>query len=310
MDNQVTELNATLDEQTVNISVVDTISTQDNIDVETEQQVQTEEHDQDNDSDNILDDNNNNVEQKTSIKHFLTKVVDGNVVHQKRSENIKRAIKCLTPIDKQSVIYKITKDLRTIPVLFGSTKNTGQWEWRNKNTQQFFDKKNALNIKVAKYNMRSNRQNYILNLLSKRTDATNLYQYITDLSIKQFNAVIKNEFCEYQFENDTLKNIVRRFVESCKRKDDEFKKLKINVRVNCEKCGRCGEQHSNYSVKLDSNSVPYVICENTNKRIDVLLNPVNIDTHSLHSLRDIMYGTQFQIVGGDTDDIERLKNLM
>ena len=34
-------------------------------------------------------------------------------------------------------------------------------------------------------------------------------------------------------------------------------------------CGRCGESHSGYSGKLDSKGVEYVVCGNTNKRMNV-----------------------------------------
>ena len=35
------------------------------------------------------------------------------------------------------------------------------------------------------------------------------------------------------------------------------------------KCSRCGESHSNYSGKLDSNGIEYVVCGLTNKRMNV-----------------------------------------
>ena len=34
-------------------------------------------------------------------------------------------------------------------------------------------------------------------------------------------------------------------------------------------CGRCGKPHEGYSGKLDANNVEYVVCENTNKRMNV-----------------------------------------
>jgi len=36
-----------------------------------------------------------------------------------------------------------------------------------------------------------------------------------------------------------------------------------------DKCGRCGEPHFNYSGKLDKNNIEYVICEYTNKRMNI-----------------------------------------
>lgn len=36
-----------------------------------------------------------------------------------------------------------------------------------------------------------------------------------------------------------------------------------------DKCGRCGEAHSDYSGKLDKNGVEYVVCGRTHKRMDV-----------------------------------------
>lgn len=36
------------------------------------------------------------------------------------------------------------------------------------------------------------------------------------------------------------------------------------------KCGRCGEAHSNYSGKLDKDNIEYVVCGVTHKRMNVL----------------------------------------
>jgi uncharacterized membrane protein len=44
---------------------------------------------------------------------------------------------------------------------------------------------------------------------------------------------------------------------------------KTKNKWNTIKCGRCGESHNNYTGKLDSNNIEYVICENTHKRMNV-----------------------------------------
>lgn len=36
-----------------------------------------------------------------------------------------------------------------------------------------------------------------------------------------------------------------------------------------DKCGRCGNPHSGYSGKLDKNNVEYVVCQSSNKRMNV-----------------------------------------
>jgi len=36
-----------------------------------------------------------------------------------------------------------------------------------------------------------------------------------------------------------------------------------------KKCGRCKNSHYNYSGKLDKNNIEYIICENTNKRMNI-----------------------------------------
>lgn len=46
-----------------------------------------------------------------------------------------------------------------------------------------------------------------------------------------------------------------------------MKKTKNKWKTN--NCGRCGEIHENYRGKLDVNNIEYVVCENTNKRINV-----------------------------------------
>jgi len=36
-----------------------------------------------------------------------------------------------------------------------------------------------------------------------------------------------------------------------------------------KRCGRCGKAHSGYSGKLDANGIEYVVCGETNKRMNV-----------------------------------------
>ena len=35
------------------------------------------------------------------------------------------------------------------------------------------------------------------------------------------------------------------------------------------RCGRCGKPHTGYSGKLDKNNIEYVVCQCTNKRMNV-----------------------------------------
>lgn len=44
---------------------------------------------------------------------------------------------------------------------------------------------------------------------------------------------------------------------------------KTGIKWKTNKCGRCGESHYGYSGKLDKNNIEYVICESTNKRINI-----------------------------------------
>ena len=44
---------------------------------------------------------------------------------------------------------------------------------------------------------------------------------------------------------------------------------KTGRKWHTDKCGRCEEPHSGYSGKLDSTGVEYVVCERTNKRMNV-----------------------------------------
>jgi len=44
---------------------------------------------------------------------------------------------------------------------------------------------------------------------------------------------------------------------------------KTGNKWSTEKCSRCEEAHTNYSGKLDKNNVEYVVCEITNKRMNV-----------------------------------------
>lgn len=36
-----------------------------------------------------------------------------------------------------------------------------------------------------------------------------------------------------------------------------------------ERCGRCGGKHTGYSGKFDKNNIEYVICGETNKRMNI-----------------------------------------
>lgn len=44
---------------------------------------------------------------------------------------------------------------------------------------------------------------------------------------------------------------------------------KTNNKWKTDKCGRCGLRHENYTGKLDSNGIEYVVCGYTNKRMNV-----------------------------------------
>ncbi len=52
-----------------------------------------------------------------------------------------------------------------------------------------------------------------------------------------------------------------------------------------ESCGRCGTPHGGYSGKLDRNDVEYVVCQITNKRMNVAASPDN--------LRSLLYFTKW-----------------
>lgn len=53
---------------------------------------------------------------------------------------------------------------------------------------------------------------------------------------------------------------------------------KSGNRWKTDKCSRCGESHTNYSGKLDVNNVEYVVCGNTNKRMNV--SGIGVEGHS------------------------------
>lgn len=44
---------------------------------------------------------------------------------------------------------------------------------------------------------------------------------------------------------------------------------KTNNKWSTKCCGRCGEPHSGYTGKLDKHGVEYVVCGETNKRMNV-----------------------------------------
>jgi hypothetical protein len=48
-----------------------------------------------------------------------------------------------------------------------------------------------------------------------------------------------------------------------------MKTRKTGNKWRTENCGRCHEEHVGYSGKLDARGVEYVVCQNTNKRINV-----------------------------------------
>ena len=49
------------------------------------------------------------------------------------------------------------------------------------------------------------------------------------------------------------------------------------------KCGRCGEKHTGYSGKLDSEDVEYVVCGSTHKRMNV----------QQHTITDVAFNTKW-----------------
>jgi transcription elongation factor Elf1 len=44
---------------------------------------------------------------------------------------------------------------------------------------------------------------------------------------------------------------------------------KTNTKWTTFCCGRCGEQHVDYTGKLDKNGIEYVVCGTTSKRMNV-----------------------------------------
>lgn len=249
-------------------------------------------------------------------KRFLTVVAD-DVVNQKGTDKLGQALSCLAPTSKKSMIYCITKDNRAIPIISGKKSgDTFEWAWRSKNYQEYNDRTNRYKLPVlsAVNPAPCKRHSSLLSIFkSKEEEFPEIVQdreKLECLSTKKFISMLKTAFEQFTFTSEKSKAMVKEFVNYCAKRDAEFESRKTNVKVNCEKCGRCGERHTNYSVKLDSHKVPYVICGVTNKRVDILLNKVEIDTHSLHSLRDIMFGTVFTIVSGSQEEIQKLKSLL
>jgi intracellular sulfur oxidation DsrE/DsrF family protein len=61
---------------------------------------------------------------------------------------------------------------------------------------------------------------------------------------------------------------------------------KTGRKWSTQNCGRCGESHKEYSGKLDKDGVEYVVCGNTNSRINV--------EPQLSELRDIAFFTKWE----------------
>lgn len=64
---------------------------------------------------------------------------------------------------------------------------------------------------------------------------------------------------------------------------------KSGNKYSTEKCGRCGEEHQNYSGKLDAKDVEYVVCGNMHKRMNIS------DTNSIRY--SLLYLTQWNKMG-------------
>lgn len=45
---------------------------------------------------------------------------------------------------------------------------------------------------------------------------------------------------------------------------------------NTNKCGRCGEAHSHCIGMLDENHVEYIVCEKTNKRMNIVVSSTDL----------------------------------
>ena len=53
---------------------------------------------------------------------------------------------------------------------------------------------------------------------------------------------------------------------------------KTNSKWYTANCGRCGEAHYGYTGKLDSKGIEYVVCERTNKRMNISGNGISGNT--------------------------------
>lgn len=257
-----------------------------------------------------------------SEKKFITKVIDtNNVVQQRRTENLYAAIKCLNPVDSNSTICKMLKYGRIVSIIRGheimiDDKPSIVWAWRSRRDQEHNDRKNRYKLTVIEENKKSLSRRQLLclerieSVKVKNQHASKFdYDNVKRLSFKQFNLFIQTAFGDFTCRSDEIKKALVEFAKECNARDADYQQRQIEVYVRCERCGRCGETHEDYRVKLDSHNVPYVICGVTQKRIDVLFDK-EINMHSLHSLRDILYGTHFTVTHGNEEDIAKLLKLV
>jgi hypothetical protein len=88
---------------------------------------------------------------------------------------------------------------------------------------------------------------------------------------------------------------LEKFALENKKREEIAAKYKLNVKVATVKCGCCGKAHHGYTVKLDDKKVPYVICGEKDKRIDVMLEHIQPAVSGLKQLRAMLYSTIFYV---------------
>lgn len=249
-------------------------------------------------------------------QYVTTTISSDGVVQQRQNENLYKALNCLIPVSSECEICKVVKSGKLVTIIRGycNTEGTWEWAWRSRMDQDHNDRKNRLKLHALseKTKVLTDKHNACCIKLEPHDNSTEQakkdYENIKRLSTKQFNLFVDTHFEGFVC-CDITKALLNEFIVEYQ-EPTQTKSNKINVNVSCVKCGRCGESHVGQQVYLDDNNIPFVTCCNTNKRVDVLMNISKIDLHTLHSLRNIMYGTVFTIDDGDKEANDKLKQML
>lgn len=146
----------------------------------------------------------------------------------------------------------------------------------------------------------------------KKSAMTKDLSYLKNMNPKTFINLFDTEFVGATFEHKRSLAICLKLVQKSKDREEQYKRSLTSVVVRTIKCAHCGRPHTELNVRFDQDfekiNFPFTVCPISNLRLAVVLEPPK-NKMTLTNLRDILYHTDFEVVRGDAQDVERIKFL-